>query len=121
MTPNKVPGVNLEPPSSRDTSHGSSCDAGGGSSGCVSSAKWHIVDLSHSSAAGAPQEVLCLPGSRAVPSLLVPTAHGTSRGSEFHGSVPGGHQEVLQSPSQLPGKYTPTATSHDLDSAPDKP
>ena len=120
MTPNKVPGVNLEPPSSRDTSHGSSCDAGGGSSGCVSSAKWHI-DLSHSSAAGAPQEVLCLPGSRAVPSLLVPTAHGTSRGSEFHGSVPGGHQEVLQSPSQLPGKYTPTATSHDLDSAPDKP
>ena len=75
----------------------------------MSSAKWHIVDLSHSSAVGAPQEVPCLPGSRAVPSLLVPTAHGTSRGSEFHGSVPGGHQEVLQSPSQLPGKRSEEA------------
>ena len=80
------------------------------------------MDLSHSGAVEAPpEEGLCLPGSGAFSSLLVPTAHGISRGSEFSGSIPGGHQEVLPSPSQLPGKYTPTATSHDLASAPAKP
>ena len=62
------------------------------------------MDLSHSGAVEAPpEEGLCLPGSGAFSSLLVPTAHGISRGSEFSGSIPGGHQEVLQSPSQLPG------------------
>lgn len=80
------------------------------------------MDLSHNGAVGAPQEEgPCLPESGAFSSLLVPTAHGTSRGSEFSGSIPGGHQKVLQSPSQFPGKYTPTATCHDLASVPAKP
>ena len=58
------------------------------------------MDLSHNGAVGAPQEEgPCLPGSGAFSSLLVSTAHGTSRGSEFSGSISGGHQEVVQSPS----------------------
>ena len=101
--------VDLQPPSSKSTPHGPACDAGVGSSGHFPSARWHSVDLCHDSTAGTlREEGPCLPGSGAFSSLLVPAAHRTSRGtrlSEFSGILPGGYQEVLQSPSQLPGKY----------------
>lgn len=102
--------VDLQPPSSKSTPHGPACDAGARSSGHFPSARWHSVDLRHDSTAGTQREEgPCLPGSGAFSFLLVPAAYNrTSRGprlSEFSGILPGGYQQVLQSPSQLPGKY----------------
>lgn len=94
---NKVPGCPncwLRASRLKDSSHGSSCDSGGGSSGCLaSSAKWHTVDLSHNGAVGAPQRrrAASLPESGAF-SLSPWLSYSTwdIRGSEFSGSIPGG-------------------------------